>query len=214
MNDKIVVFGGNGQVGSALGELLGNRAIMLKRDDADFTNLTSLRTILEKLQPTSVINAVAYTAVDKAEEEEKLATIINADAPKIIAEYCKEQNIPFIHYSTDYVFAGDGDLPRSTDEQTNPINAYGRSKLAGERNITGIGGQYIIFRTSWVYDAKGKNFLNTMLHLAANREDLSIISDQVGAPSYALHIAQATIQALDYVANTSNFPHGIYHLCG
>lgn len=214
MNDKIVVFGGNGQVGSALGELLGNRAVVLKRDDADFTDPASLRTVLEKLQPTSVINAVAYTAVDKAEEEEQLATLINADAPQVIAEYCQEQNIPFVHYSTDYVFAGEGDLPRNTDAPTDPINAYGRSKLAGENNIKGIGGKHLIFRTSWVYDATGKNFLNTMLHLAANREDLSIISDQVGAPSYAPHIAEATIQTLDHAVSISDFPSGIYHLCG
>lgn len=211
----IVVFGSNGQIGHALHSLLGDRAKYFTRTEADFGQPEQVKALLEGLDPvpSAIINATAYTAVDKAEEEEALATCINAETPAIIAAYCHTHSIAFIHYSTDYVFPGSGETPWKETATPSPLNAYGRGKLQGEENIKKIGGKWLILRTSWVYDAKGKNFLNTMLRLGAERETLRVVNDQFGAPSFATHLAQATLDILHKAEQRSPFPSGIYHMC-
>ncbi len=210
---KYLVFGSSGQVGSALGTQIEDDVVLLDRETADFEKPHTLKAIVDEMQPACIINAAAYTQVDKAEEEENRATIINADAPIALAEAAKAHDIPFVHYSTDYVFNGAGEEPRKEDAPTAPLNAYGRGKLASEEGIEAVGGKYIILRTSWVYDAWGKNFLNTMLKLGREREHLRIIADQIGAPSYAPHLAAATLELLTKTETMSAFPSGIYHMC-
>jgi dTDP-4-dehydrorhamnose reductase len=204
----IVIFGKGGQLGSSLEELLKDKALCLSIEEADFTKPESLYAVLERYKPAAVINAAAYTAVDKAEEEQELAKLINADSPEVIAKYCRDKNIPFIHYSTDYVFSGDKREAWVEDDKPAPLNVYGETKFIGEEKIKAIGGQYIIFRTSWVYNENGKNFVNTMLRLGSEREIIRVVSDQIGAPTYARDLAEATIKALE-----QDFEPSIYHLC-
>jgi dTDP-4-dehydrorhamnose reductase len=209
----VLIYGKNGQVARALAQLLDDKAVTVGRDEADFTQPDTLRAAFDRVNPSVVINAVAYTQVDTAESDEVTAHTVNAEAPTMLAHLCAARGIPFVHYSTDYVFAGQGDAPFNEDAPTAPLNAYGRTKLAGEKAVMAAGGNYLIFRTSWVYDAVGKNFLTTMLRLGAEREALNIVADQIGAPSYAPHIAQATMQALQAAQRMQPFPSGIYHLC-
>jgi dTDP-4-dehydrorhamnose reductase len=207
----VLIFGANGQVGQALGAILED-AVLLSRAEADFSKPQSLPAVVAEIDPEIIINAAAYTQVDKAEEEEALATCVNGDSTGVLARVAAERGIPFVHYSTDYVFDGSGDAPRRESAPTAPLNAYGRSKLAGERAVQAAGGAYLIFRTSWVYDAFGKNFLNTMLRLGKEREVLRVVADQFGAPSYAPHLAEATVEALDEAMKEKAFPSGLYHL--
>jgi dTDP-4-dehydrorhamnose reductase len=197
---KILVLGANGQVGRALCEILGEQAIGLSRAEADLSQPQSLSAVLEKYAPRAVINAAAYTQVDKAETERELATKINGEAPGIVAQWCAAHEIPFVHYSTDYVFAGDDESAWREDDAVAPLNFYGASKLAGEQNIQNASGKFLIFRT--------------MLKLGAERETLKIVNDQHGAPTYAPHLAQATIVALQNALSSTQFPRGVYHLCG
>ncbi|MGK5082329.1 dTDP-4-dehydrorhamnose reductase [Bdellovibrionota bacterium FG-1] len=211
---KIVVLGSSGQVGRALMEILGpDRAIGLSHAEASLEETDKLPGILHRLTPSAVINAAAYTQVDHAETQRELAFKINAEAPGVIAQWCAQQNIPFVHYSTDYVFDGSGDQPRSEDAPIAPLNVYGQSKAEGERRIVEAKGRFLCLRTSWAYDAHGKNFVNTMLRLGAERETLKVVADQIGAPTYAPHLAQGTLQALENALAKPNFPSGIYHLC-
>lgn len=209
----ILIIGAQGQVGKALLELSDN-AIGVGRKEIDLETLQFFSHEMAGLKPSAIINATAYTAVDKAEEEEIKAHQVNAMAPALLAAYCKAQNIPFVHYSTDYVFDGSGAAPWHEEDITSPLNAYGRSKLAGEKRIMETGGKNLIFRTSWVYSADGKNFLNTMLRLGEEREELRVVNDQWGAPTYAQHLAAATLEALENAMRSPRFPSGIYHLCG
>jgi dTDP-4-dehydrorhamnose reductase len=210
---KIAILGANGQVGRALVEQLGAHVcIPLTRLVADLARPTSVVAALRHYQPQAVINAAAYTQVDQAEKEESVAATINAEAPRLIAQWCAGAGVPMIHYSTDYVFSGEGETPWREDDRTGPLSAYGRSKLAGERAIVEAGGRHLIFRTSWVYDETGKNFLRTMLRLGAERETLRVVADQFGAPTYAGHLANATIEALGNALKSTQFPSGIYHL--
>jgi dTDP-4-dehydrorhamnose reductase len=211
--NPMLILGKTGQIGSGLVHLLGKQAYAAGREEADFTDSASFAPLLDKLNPAAIINAVAYTQVDKAESEEALAYRINAEAPEVLAQLAKERGIPFVHYSTDYVFPGQGTTPFRETDATAPLNAYGRSKRAGEEQIAAIGGKYLIFRTSWVFDGRGKNFLTTMLRLGAERKELSIVADQIGAPSYAPHLAKATLDALHAATAMQRFPSGIYHLC-
>lgn len=215
--NKILIFGKNGQVGSQLTKLLGDDCIPLDRQDVDLTDLESLQNYLNNLEeaPKAIIDAAAYTAVDKAEDEGKeINYLINRDAPITIAKYCKEKDIPFIYYTTDYVFDGSGDKPFTEDNVKNlkPLNEYGKAKLEAEQKIQKIGGKYLIFRVSWVYNEVGKNFVHTMIRLASDREELGIIDDQMGSPTYAFDIAKYTIEAINKSMNASNFPVGIYHM--
>jgi len=210
---KILVFGKNGQVGSAILNILGDKAYGLDKITADFTKPDNISHIIENQIPSAVINTAAYTMVDKAESEKDLAFLVNSATPDAIANSCKKLNIPLIHYSTDYVFDGSGSNPRQEDDKTSPLNHYGASKLAGEQQISASGCNYLIFRTSWVYDSKGKNFFNTILRLGNEKEELRIVNDQNGAPTYAEHLAKASITALNYALAQKKFPSGIYNLC-
>lgn len=213
IGNPIVVTGATGQVGAALTTVLYDQVVSLDRTQCDLSRPETLAAVMDEIQPGAIINAAAYTQVDKAEEEEALATVINGESPGVLAAYCAEKKIPFVHYSTDYVFDGTGDNPRREDEPCQPLGAYGRSKLAGEQAVQAAGGQSLILRTSWIYDAWGKNFLNTMLRLGAEREVLRIVADQVGAPSFAQHLALSTVDVLAKALKMERFPSGIYHFC-
>ena len=214
---KILLFGKNGQVGWELNRSLQplGEVVALSREEADFSNPESLRKIVSEISPDVIVNAVAYTAVDKAEEEEELAAIINGVAPGILAEEALKINALLIHYSTDYVFDGAKDSPYIETDKPNPINAYGRTKLAGEVVIQSSDCDYLIFRTSWVYASRGHNFLLTMLKLASEREELSIVADQMGAPTTAKLIADTTALSIRQAMGekqSGNFSSDLYHL--
>jgi dTDP-4-dehydrorhamnose reductase len=208
----IVVLGKGGQVGRALMAQLGTQAIGFDRDKIDLEKLdfiSQLEGALKGQDISAVINAAAYTLVDKAEGEGcEAAHKINSKAVSILADWCKKRDVLLVHYSTDYVFDGSGNTPRKEDAPVAPLNEYGKSKLAGERAITQSGAKYLILRTSWVYDAKGANFFNTMRRLFRERETLNVVNDQIGAPTYAPHLAKATLKAISNASISS----GIYHL--
>ncbi len=212
----ILILGRNGQVGGALAALLGKQAVAF---DAQEINLTQpdftdkLSVLFHQHDFSAIINAAAYTQVDKAESEPELAMRINGHAVGELANWCKQHDVTLVHYSTDYVFDGNGSHARREDEPINPLSAYGRSKLLGEELVAASCAEYLIFRTSWVYDATGKNFFTTMRRLFSEREEVRVVADQVGAPTYAAHLAMATIAALDNAKKASQFPTGIYHLC-
>ncbi len=164
-----------------------------------------------RLRPSVIVNAAAHTAVDKAETEADLAHTINAIAPGKLAQAAREVDALLVHFSTDYVFDGSGQAPRAEDAPTNPLSVYGRSKLEGEQRIQAAGGRHLIFRTSWVYAARGSNFAKTMLRLAQDREQLKVIADQIGAPTGAELIADVTAHAIRH-AYTQPDSQGIFHL--
>ena len=195
---KILLFGKNGQVGWELNRSLQplGEIVVLDIEDVDFSEPESLRQIVQDVNPNVIVNAVAYTAVDKAEEEEELALNINGVAPGVLAEEALKLNALLVHYSTDYVFDGTKSTPYVETDSPNPINAYGRTKLAGEIAVQSSGCDYLILRTSWVYASRAHNFMLTMLKLAQEREELSIVSDQIGAPTSARLIADITILCL------------------
>jgi dTDP-4-dehydrorhamnose reductase len=209
---KALVIGSNGQLARAFKTLLPD-AVYLDRSAADLSKPDKLSETLEQYDPSVVINAAAYTHVDNAESERVLANTINGQSPAAMAIYCNNKSIPLLHFSSDYVMSGNGDKPWKETDAPAPVNAYGYSKLNGEEAIAHIGGAYLIFRTSWVYDAGGKNFLNTILRLAGERQELRIISDQHGAPTYAPHLAAAALQALEAAQSKAVFPSGVYNLC-
>ncbi len=208
-----LIVGKNGQLGRALLELLPN-ANAIGSQDLDLTSIEMIPETIASFKPSIVFNAAAYTAVDKAEEEEPIAHLINAEAPAVMAALCAVKNIPFIHYSTDYVFDGRGEAAWSEDNTPDPLNAYGRGKLHGEDLVLKSEADHMIFRTSWVYDAHGANFLKTMLRLAGGREEISVVHDQIGCPTYAPHLAECSVQAVKNAAKSARFPSGIYHLGG
>ena len=207
----ILVFGKTGQVATEL-QRLGD-VVALGRDQADLANPAVCADAIRTHAPRAVINAAAYTAVDPAEQEEALATIINGDAPTAMAQACVELGIPLIHISTDYVFAGMGDAPWQPHGPTAPQNAYGRSKLAGEIGIRNSGAVHAILRTSWVVSAHGANFVKTMLRLSDTRDALTVVADQIGGPTPARDIAAACLQIAEHlIANPSKS--GTYHYSG
>jgi dTDP-4-dehydrorhamnose reductase len=208
----IAVLGSNGQVGKALLSLLGDRGIGLSHSQADLTQIPKTLEFLNTLRPAALINAAAYTQVDRAETERDLARKINGEAPGALAAWAKSRGIPFVHYSTDYVFSGEGSAPWKETDAPSPVNFYGETKLEGETSVAAQGQDYLIFRTSWVYDAHGKNFLNTMLRLGAEKDSLNVVNDQIGAPTFALDIAATTIKALEQSLKQASFPSGVYHL--
>jgi dTDP-4-dehydrorhamnose reductase len=194
MQSTILVTGANGQVGFELTRSLqGLGAIVaLDRSGLDLADLAQIRAVVRQIKPALIINAAAYTAVDRAESEPELAQRVNGDAPGVLAEEAQRLGAPLIHYSTDYVFDGTKDGAYVEDDAPNPQNVYGQSKLAGERAIAAAGGAHMVFRTSWVYGRYGKNFLLTMLRLAAERPELRIVADQHGAPTWSATIATMT----------------------
>ena len=200
---RILLLGKSGQVGWELQRALAplGELVALDRQGenglcGDLTDLDGLRNSIRRLQPDVIVNAAAYTAVDKAESESELACLINALAPQVMAEEMRALNGWLVHYSTDYVFDGSGTAPWSETDRPAPLNQYGQSKLQGEQGIVQSGCRHLIFRTSWVYAARGNNFAKTMLRLAAEREQLNVIDDQVGAPTGAELLADVTAHAL------------------
>lgn len=207
----ILVFGKSGQVATELAMLEGVQC--LSRADADLSKPESCAEAIWHHRPTAVINAAAYTAVDKAESEEDLATIINADAPGVMARACQELGIPLVQISTDYVFAGNGEAPWRPDEPTGPLGAYGRSKLKGEEAVRASGVTHAILRTSWVVSAHGNNFVKTMLRLGAERDALTVVADQIGGPTGAREIARAC-HAIAHALIRDPAKTGTYHFSG
>jgi dTDP-4-dehydrorhamnose reductase len=207
---KILITGRDGQVGWELQRTLAplGETIALDRYALDLGNADTIRRVLREVSPDIIVNAAAYTAVDQAESEPAQALAINGIAPGVMAEEARRSGALLVHYSTDYVFDGSGDQPFNESSQTAPLNSYGRSKLAGEQAIQAVDGRYLILRTSWVYGLRGKNFLRTMLRLASEREELRVVADQIGAPTWSRMIAEATAAALARPAPVE----GLYHL--
>jgi len=207
---KILITGVNGQVGHALMRVLTEHELIgLTRQEFDLTNPDQIKQVIDQHQPDLIINPAAYTKVDQAEDEPKLAFQINRDAPKVMAEKAREYNIPFIHFSTDYVFDGEKKGAYEEDDPTHPLGVYGQSKYAGEDAIQGIGGQNYIFRTSWVYSTIGHNFFLTMKRLCTERDELKVVTDQVGVPTSNQFIAKQIQQIIPQL-NENN--EGTYHL--
>lgn len=195
---KILLTGKNGQVGWELRHTLTGLGDMvaMDRQQMDLTDPDSIRKIVREIQPGLIVNAAAYTDVDKAESELDVAMSINGIAPGILAEEAKRLNAPIVHYSTDYVFDGLQRNPYTEDDAPNPVNVYGKTKLAGERAIQAIGVPHLILRTSWVYSSRGRNFLLKVLKLAREEDELRIVDDQFGAPTWSRVIAEVTSQML------------------
>ncbi|MBB4132403.1 dTDP-4-dehydrorhamnose reductase [Xanthomonas sp. 3075] len=203
-----LVFGANGQVGTELLRALAvdgavtatTRSGMLpdgsKCETADFDAPETLTALLDRIAPSRIVNAAAYTAVDRAEQDRDSAMRANATSPGVIAAWCASNNVPLVHYSTDYVFDGQGSTPYPEDAPTSPLGAYGETKLAGEDAIRASGAQHLILRTAWVYASHGANFLRTMLRVGAERDELRVVADQVGTPTPAALIADVTAQLL------------------
>lgn len=207
----ILVFGKTGQVARELQALAP--VVALGREEADLATLGSCAAAIEQHAPNAVINAAAYTTVDRAEEEESLATKINGAAPAEMARACAFRGIPFVHLSTDYVFDGSGNASWRADDRKGPISAYGRSKLAGEKGVMEAGGRYAILRTSWVFSAHGQNFVKTMLRLGPERDQLQVVADQIGGPTPAAAIAQACFTIADQLTKDPAKA-GTYHFAG
>lgn len=211
---KILLIGKNGQVGGELNRILPTvgEVYALDRKQLDLTVEKDIRKIIREYKPNLVINAAAYTSVDSAESESSVAMKINGIAPGIIAEEVGEVGACLIHYSTDYVFDGNKDTPYTEEDIPNPINVYGYSKLVGEEAIEKTGIPHLIFRTSWVYGLYGKNFLLTILRLAQERQELKIVDDQFGSPTWSRMIAEITAQLIQkYGLSIKNYS-GLYHL--
>ncbi|WOB25720.1 MULTISPECIES: dTDP-4-dehydrorhamnose reductase [Xanthomonas] len=203
-----LVFGANGQVGTELlraftadgaviattrsGQLPDGSACEI----ADFDVPDTLTGLLDRLHPTAVVNAAAYTAVDRAEQDRDSAMRANAQSPGVIAQWCAAHDVPLVHYSTDYVFDGQGSAPYREESQTSPLGVYGETKLAGEQAIRASGVEHLILRTAWVYASHGANFLRTMLRVGAERDELRVVADQIGTPTPAALIADVTAQLL------------------
>lgn len=207
----ILVFGKTGQVARELRALAPVSA--LGREDVDLAVLGACAAAIERAAPTVVINAAAYTAVDRAEDEQELAAQINGVAPAEMAKACAAKDIPFVHLSTDYVFDGSGDASWRPDDNTEPVSAYGRSKLMGEKGVTSAGGRYVILRTSWVFSTHGQNFVKTMLRLGGERNQLNVVADQIGGPTPARAIANACLKIADQLAHDLNKA-GTYQFAG
>ena len=213
---KILVFGKTGQVARALiaaGPEAGAEVTALGRDAADLSDPAACAAVIAATDAKAVINAAAWTAVDAAENEEAAAHIINADAPAAMAQACAAKGLPFVHLSTDYVFDGTGRQAWQPDDPTAPLGAYGRTKLAGEKGVVAAGGVYAILRTAWVFDAHGQNFVTTMLRLSQTHDALRVVSDQIGGPTPALAIAQASLRIARALAEDGSRS-GTYHLSG
>lgn len=214
---KILLFGKNGQVGWELNRSLQplGEVVALGMDGADFSDPESLRQVVQEIKPDIICNAVAYTAVDKAEDDEDLAMTINGVAPGVLAEEALKLGALLVHYSTDYVFDGTKVNPYVETDKPNPVNAYGRTKLAGELAVQSSGCDFLIFRTSWVYASRAHNFMLTMLRLAQQREELSIVCDQIGAPTSARLIADVTLLCIQQAVKerlVGIFSSNLYHL--
>ena len=207
----ILVFGKTGQVGIELAKLEGTHS--LGRGEANLSDFQVCADLIRETDCTAVINAAAYTAVDRAEEDEASAHRVNAEAPGAMARAAAEKGVPFVHISTDYVFDGAGDAPFAPSDPAAPLGAYGRTKLAGEEVVRAVGGVYAILRTSWVFSAHGSNFVKTMLRLAETRDTLTVVADQHGGPTPARAIAGACHSIARQLAEAPG-KSGTYHFSG
>lgn len=213
---KVLVFGQTGQVAREIALAARSEGIILEthgRGTADFSMPDACAALVTRTDADAVINAVAYTAVDRAEQEEQTALCVNATTPGAIARACAARGLPLVHLSTDYVFDGAGSTAFAPDHPTAPLGAYGRTKLAGEQAVRAADGVHAIFRTSWVVSAHGSNFVKTMLRLGAEREALSIVGDQIGGPTPAADIARACLSAARQLC-AAPAKSGTYHLSG
>ncbi len=213
----ILLTGRNGQLGWELARSLLplGRVIALDLPQLDLADAAALGRLLDEARPGVIVNPAAYTAVDKAESEPALAHAVNAEAPALLAQWAARHGALLAHYSTDYVFDGAQAAPYAETDATNPLGAYGRSKRAGEEAVLASGADHLVFRTSWLYGARGANFLLTMLRLAAERDELRVVADQVGAPTWSRFLAEATAQALRQALAercAGRFNGGLYHL--
>ena len=217
---SVLIIGRTGQVSTYLQRTLtaGYSLIVAGRDLIDLSKPGTVRSALDEFKVNLIVNPAAYTAVDMAEQEAELAMKINRDSVAELASYCSDTDTPLIHYSTDYVFSGDADRPYKEQDQAAPTGVYGQSKYQGEQAILRSGAQAIILRTSWVYSNQGKNFYKTMLALAESRDQLSVVADQIGAPTYAGSIADATKPMVDLILRQGGIAAGqtgVFHLsCG
>lgn len=212
---KFLILGAQGQLGIELRKTFQNagQVIALGRGACDLSDFSAIRATIRESRPDIILNAAAYTAVDRAESEPQLAMSINGDAPGVLAEEAKKINALLIHYSTDYVFDGSKRESWTEDDPVNPLNHYGLTKLAGEHNIQRVGGRFLIFRTSWVFSPHGRNFLCTMLRLGHERKELAIVNDQKGAPTSASALASATQHILGNLTQQNlDQVTGIYHM--
>ena len=220
MKSRILLTGKNGQVGAELAVVLPRlgEVIAPDRQDLDLSRPDDLRRTIREIRPTLIVNAAAYTDVDQAEKEEAVAEAINADAPALMAQEAKKIGAGLVHFSTDYVFDGSKHSPYEENDSPNPVSVYGKTKLAGEQAIQGVGLPHLIFRTAWVYGTRGRNFLLTVLLLASQREELRIVDDQFGAPTWCREIARGTVSVLGRLLSdrggSLSLPEtgGVYHM--
>jgi dTDP-4-dehydrorhamnose reductase len=213
----ILVTGGSGQLAQALAEAAGDRPLrVVGRPDFDFDRIGALPRVLAEAKPTLVVNAAAYTAVDRAESDAAAAWRANRDGPAVLAAYCGAAGIPLIHVSTDFVFDGSKGAPYTEDDAPNPTSVYGASKLAGEQAVFAACPQAIVLRTSWVYAARGRNFVLTMLNLASTRDRLRVVADQRGCPTAASDLADAILAIADTISREGSQPRfaGLFHAAG
>ena len=208
---KILLTGKNGQIGWELERTLAplGEVYAFDHHDFDLANHDYMRKLIRDYRPDFIVNAAAYTNVDKAETDRELATLINGVAPGVLAEEAKHINAVLVHFSTDYVFDGESTTPYDENDTPRPLNYYGETKLTGERAITAMAGKYLILRTSWVYSTRRKNFLTTMLNLGLEKESINVVDDQIGAPTWSRLVSEATAQIL---CQNLNGKWGIYHL--
>ncbi|MGD7651665.1 MAG: dTDP-4-dehydrorhamnose reductase [Verrucomicrobiales bacterium] len=214
---QILVIGGGGQLSTSLQEAAADfpefELHVPDMHETDITDAGSVKAAFEKFRPALVVNAAAHTAVDKAESEEGVAFAINALGPYLLALECAAAGVPLYHISTDYVFDGEGDRPWREDDLVGPLGAYGRTKLAGEWAVAATHGDSLVFRTSWVFSPFGNNFVKTMLRLAEDRDELTIVGDQHGCPTYAPDLAKALLEAARGRLVGGEKRAGVYHFC-
>jgi dTDP-4-dehydrorhamnose reductase len=222
----VLLFGATGQLGMAFQQYWHDAAnafrdyklMALGRQQIDLTDANAIKQVIQNTRPLFILNAAAYTAVDQAETNPKIAELVNSNAPAAMANAARLADAALIHYSTDYVFDGQAQTPYTELNATRPVSVYGRTKLAGEAAIQAVSSRHLIFRTSWVFGAEGSNFLKTMLRLAAQREALKIVSDQIGAPTSADTLVRCSLQALAECFSSEQHNNiekkwGLYHLC-
>ncbi|WP_263409166.1 dTDP-4-dehydrorhamnose reductase [Terriglobus tenax] len=217
----VLLTGASGQVGGELEPMLKSigGVIAPRREELDLSDLDAVRHAIRSLKPRWIINPAAYTSVDKAEQEPNAAYRLNAELPGVLGEEAAALGAVVLHFSTDYVFAGEGNTPYVESDETGPMGVYGASKLAGEHALAATGAAHFIFRTSWVYNATGKNFLRTILRFAREREELKIVADQHGAPTWARDLARLAIHTVESCESAGNAEEkaaefsGVYHSC-
>ena len=213
---RILDLGSNGQLGQCLNDQLSNKeydVVYTTRDQIDITNFKGTRDKIVDISPDIIINSTAYTAVDSAENQQEVADVVNHLAVSNLANICSKLNCWLIHVSTDYVFDGSSKVPYREDDQTSPQGVYGKTKLKGELAIQSSGCRYLIFRTAWVFSEYGSNFLKTMLRLGNERDEINVVNDQIGSPTYAQDIAKTIVFAVCSL-ETSELTSGLYHYCG